>query len=418
MSNINRIVSKSRRQFLRNASVATIAATPIAALAESVIKFADGDGVTFADGSRPIVNDFPGKDDMILVHSRPPHLETQMKVFDNGLITPNENFFVRYHLADIPTSIDPDTYTINIKGLVNKQLALTLAELKEMDGVIEIVAVQQCAGNSRGYSSPRVFGAQLGNGAMGNAKFKGIPLKKVLELAGVKNGAKQVTFNGLDKPVLDTTPDFRKALDYDHVMTGEPMIVWEMNGEPLPFLNGYPIKLIVPGYYATYWVKHLSEIEVIDHIFNGFNAYFMTHAYRIPDNDCGCVELNSVPEKTRSITQLSVRSFITNVKSGDTLMVGKKTELKGIAFDGGSGIKSVEVSIDGGEHWLQTILSDDLGRFSFRGWMIAVTFEKKGRIQLMVRAVSHKGETQPIKATWDPNGYLRNAIEHTHVRIA
>lgn len=129
-----------------------------------------------------------------------------------------------------------------------------------------MVAVNQCSGNSRGYFQPRVFGAQLGNGAMGNARW-----------TGVLPGAKQVTFNSMDKPVLASTPDYRKALDIEHALSPEPMLAWGMNGEDLPFLNGYPFKLIVPGYFGTYWVKHLSEIEVIDHSFTGHDAYFMTH---------------------------------------------------------------------------------------------------------------------------------------------
>lgn len=414
-------VSTSRRRFIRNAGAAAVVASPLGAIANTVVNgvtYADGEGVTFADGPRPIVNNFPGKKDMILVHSRPPHLETPFENFNKSLITSNEEFFVRYHLADIPTSIDPDTYTLSIKGLVDKPITLSLSELKAMAEPTEIVAVQQCTGNSRGYSSPRVFGAQLGNGAMGNARFVGIPLKTVLEKAGVKKGAQQVTFNGLDKPVLDTTPDFRKALPIDHAMSGEPMIVWEMNGEPLPFLNGFPIKLIVPGYFATYWVKHLSEIEVIDHTFSGFNAFFMTHGYRIPDNDCGCVEPGTKPDKTRPVTRFPVRSFITSIMTGGSLPVDETVELKGIAFDSGTGIKSVAVSTDGGDTWQDTTLDEDLGRFSFRGWRLAVKFKKKGRTQLMVRALANSGETQPMRATWNPGGYLRNVVEVTHITIA
>lgn len=401
----------SRRNFLRNAGVFALAASPVAAALDT------GEGVTFAAGPRPLVR-YPGKRDLILVHSRPPHLETPFSTFNESVITPNDAFFVRYHLADIPTVIDPETYRLTVKGAVNVPLNLSLAELKKMDGQAEIVAVNECTGNSRGYFSPRVFGAQLGNGAMGNARWRGVSLKSVLEAAGVKAGAQQVTFNGMDKPVMSSTPDYRKALGIDHALSGEPMLAWDMNGEELPFLNGYPLKLIVPGYYGTYWVKHLAEIEVIDRDFEGHDAYFMTNGYRIPDNDCDCVEPGASADKTRPVATLTVRSFITSVMANGVLPLGQAVELKGIAFDGGSGIKSVAVSIDGGHSWRGTTLGQDLGRFSFREWRLPVTFSHKGMANLMVRATSNTGEIQPLKASWNPAGYLRNVVESTPVVIA
>lgn len=413
MSDDKGTTKRSRRDFLRHSGALAVAALPAAGWAS----VDTGEGVTFAAGPRPLVR-YPGKRDMILVHARPPHLETPFATFDESVITPNDAFFVRYHLAGIPTSVDPDTYRLAVKGAVSKTLSLSLAELKSMPGQVEIVAVNECTGNSRGYSSPRVFGAQLGNGAMGNARWTGVSLKAVLAKAGVNSGARQVTFNGMDKPVMGTTPDFRKALDIEHALGPEPMLAWDMNGEQLPFLNGYPLKLIVPGYFGSYWVKHLSEIEILDQAFEGHDSYFMTKGYRIPDNDCACIEPGATPEKTRPTTTLTVRSFITNVKSGAALSVGRPVELKGIAFDGGYGIKSVAVSVDGGQHWKDATLGENLGRFSFREWRIPTTFTNKGKALLMVRATSNNGEVQPEKASWNPGGYLRNVVESTPVIIA
>ena len=319
--------STSRRNFLRNAGVLSLAASPLSAIA----KLDTSEGLTFAAGPRPLVR-YPGKRELTLVHSRPPHLETPFRIFNDSILTPNDAFFVRYHLADIPTSIDPKTYRLSIGGAVNTPLNLSLADLKSMPQV-EIIAVNECTGNSRGYFSPRVFGAQLGNGAMGNARWKGVALKTVLEKAGLKDTAQQVTFNGMDKPVMSSTPDFRKAINIDHALNGEPLLAWEMNGEELPFLNGYPLKLVVPGFYGSYWVKHLSQIDVIDHEFTGHDAYFTAKGYRIPDNDCACVEPGTSADKTIPTTTLTVRSFITSVMAGDTLPVNEITELKGIAFD-------------------------------------------------------------------------------------
>lgn len=402
---------RARRRFIRNAGTLALVAPLISRAAQDT-----GEGVTFAGGERPLVQ-FPGKRKLILVHSRPPHLETPFSTFNESVITANDAFYVRYHLANFPTAIDLAKYRLNITGAVKKPLSLSLDELKSIVEQVELVAVNQCSGNSRGYSSPRVFGAQLSNGAMGNARWTGVSLKAVLEKAGVLSDAKQVVFNGLDKPVLPTTPDFHKTLDIEHALSPEPMLAWAMNGEDLPFLNGYPLKLIVPGYFGTYWVKHLSDIVVLDHAYEGHDAYFMSKAYHIPDNDCMCVAPGTAADKTRPISTLPVRSFITSVMAGDQLPVNRRVELKGIAFDSGEGLKSVDVSIDGGHTWKATKLSESLGRFSFREWKLDTTFRQKGNAVLMVRAGNNKGEVQPLKADWNPGGYRRHAIETTSVTI-
>ena len=403
---------QARRGLLRGVGALTLASTPLAILAQRDT----GEGVTFADGARPLVT-YPGKRPLYRVTTRPPHLETPFTVFNEGPITPNDAFFVRYHLANIPTSIDPDTYTLSVKGTVKKPLKLTLHELKALAEPVEVVAVNQCSGNSRGFSSPRVFGAQLANGAMGNARWIGVPVRDVLKAAGAASGAKQVVFDGLDTPVLPGTPDFRKALDIDHAMSGEPMLAWSMNGEEIPMLNGYPLKLVVPGYFGTYWVKHVSEIDVIDTEYAGHDAFFMTTAYRVPDNDCMCVAPGTAAARTRPLSKLPVRSFITNALSGSTLPSGRSVELKGIAFDGGSGIAAVDVSIDGGRNWQSAELGKDLGRFSFREWHRTVRFANPGPAVLIVRATNRAGEQQPLEADWNPGGYRRHAVETTHVMV-
>jgi len=402
----------SRRSLFQAMSSLALAVTPLARLMAQ-----DTDeGVSFAAGPRPLVT-YPGKRPLIRVHTRPPHLETPFVVFNEGLITPNDAFFVRYHLANIPTEIDLQTYRLSVKGHVDTPLSLSLDELKAMAEPAEIVAVNQCSGNSRGYSSPRVFGAQLANGAMGNARWTGIPLSTVLRKAGVQAGAMQVAFNGLDAPVLAETPDYRKALDIGHALNGEPLLAWAMNGEDLPFLNGYPLKLIVPGYFGTYWVKHLSDIDVLDHPFEGHDAYFMTTAYRIPDTPCFCVSPGTEAADTLPLSTLPVRSFITSIAPGEALPAGQQMSLKGIAFDSGAGIDRVQVSIDSGQSWRDAQLGEDIGRFSFREWQLPVTFTNAGATTVLVRASNRAGETQPAIAGWNPSGYRRNVVESVAVTV-
>lgn len=363
----------------------------------------------FDHGERQLVR-FPGKRPLISQTARPPQLETPFSVFNEGLVTPNDAFFVRYHLAGLPLEIDPDAFRLEIKGQVARSLLLSLQELKTTFPQIEMVAVNQCSGNSRGFVAPRVAGGQFGNGAMGNALWKGVSLKAVLDRAGVQSGAMQVVFRGLDRPILPETPHFMKALPIDHARDGEVMLAYAMNGSDLPWLNGYPLRLIVPGYYGTYWVKHLNEIVVVDKEFDGF---WMKSAYRIPDNDCVCIEAGGQSTTTVPIGRLNVRSFITSVENGDTVKAGDLA-LRGIAFDGGYGLTEVVVSADGGASWVQASLGQVLSRYSFREWKATLPV-RRGECWLSVRATNRRGQTQPMQATWNPSGYMRNAVETTRV---
>ncbi|GGB62103.1 SorA family sulfite dehydrogenase catalytic subunit [Blastomonas aquatica] len=391
-----------RRLFLAGAGAALLGATTKDTL--------DTVTLPFGNGTRPLVQ-MPGKRKMILLTTRPPQLETPFAVFSESLITPNDAFFVRYHLSGLPSEIDPRTFQLKIGGHVNAPLSLSLAELKRDFPVSEIVAVNQCSGNSRGFMNPRVGGGQLGNGAMGNARWRGVALKHLLAKAGLREGARQVTFNGLDNPPTDGVPDFVKALDVDHAIDGEVMVAFAMNGEDLPFLNGYPLRLVVPGHFGTYWVKHLDEITVVDVDFDG---YWMKTAYRIPDNDCVCVEPGTKPDKTVPIAGFNVRSFVTSHADGAQVSAARTTELRGIAFSGGDPVRQVLVSTDDGRSWQAARLGEDAGRYSFREWRLGVTLSK-GRHAIKVRAQTTGGETQPLTASWQPAGYMRNVVETVQV---
>jgi DMSO/TMAO reductase YedYZ molybdopterin-dependent catalytic subunit len=367
----------------------------------------------FANGKRNVVA-FPEKRPMIVLTTRPPQLETPFEVFNEGIITPNDAFFVRYHNAAIPTSVDGDAHKIRIGGnAAGKPYEISVSDLRDQFRTIEYVAVNQCSGNSRAFFTPRVTGGQLGNGAMGNARWVGVPLKQVLARAEPKNSARQVTFDGLDNGVLGGG-DFVKALEMNHAMDGEVMIAFKMNGESLPMLNGFPVRLIVPGYYGTYWVKHLSSIEIIDNVFDGF---WMRPAYRVPDNECACVEPGTTPAATRPIGRFTVRSFITSLKDGARMQAGQTTVVRGIAFDGGQGIKEVAYSTDGGRTWRDTRLGLDLGRYSFREFTFAFT-PAAGNHDLRTRASSNSGASQPMQASWQPAGYMRNVVESVKVTAA
>lgn len=398
----------SRRSFIgRTAQAGAALFAGARAFSEETVQ------LPFANGERRLVQ-FPGKRPLILLTHRPPQLETPFAVFNEGIVTPNDAFFVRYHLSGIPVSIDPESFRLEVKGMVQSPQKLSLAQLRNDFESVEILAVNQCSGNSRGFFQPRVSGGQLANGAMGNARWRGVRLRDVLDKVGVQAGARQVIANGLDTAPIPQTPDFIKALDIDHARDGEVMLAFEMNGAPLPMLNGFPLRLVVPGYYGTYWVKHLHELTVIGDNYDGF---YMSAAYRIPDTAGHCIEPGTTPKRTIPIERFTIRTFLTSVLAGAQLAAGQETVLRGIAFDGGGGITEVLLSADSGQTWSRTQLGKDHGRYSFREWTFAWTPPKRGVIELKCRASNRLGETQPLEPLWNPAGYLRNVVETTKITV-
>jgi sulfite dehydrogenase len=348
-----------------------------------------------------------GKDSLLLLTDRPPNLETPLKFFREDY-TPNNVFFVRWHLSGLPSKIDPDTFRLRIGGNVTKEIALSLNDLKTKFTPFRITALCQCSGNSRSFFDPRVPGGQWKNGAMGNAKWTGVKLKDLLAYAGAKSTSKEVSFNGLDVPPMPTVADFVKSLAYDHANNGEVMVAYEMNGEPLPLLNGFPLKLVVPGWYATYWVGMLSDIEVLTKPYEGF---WMTKAYKIPEGVAnGNEKPDSLATKMEPINVMNVRSLFVAPEPNETIKVGQATDVQGLAFDGGFGIEKVELSLDSGQTWQLAKLDPDLGKYSWRRWHYNFTPSKKGNYALQVKATNAKAQTQPIHQ-WNRSGYMRNEIE-------
>jgi DMSO/TMAO reductase YedYZ molybdopterin-dependent catalytic subunit len=395
-----------RRRFLEGAGIAGIASLVWPAGAETITLPLPG-----GPGARPITTAFPQKGAMILQRTTAPLLETPFEVYDRGVFTPNDRFYVRWHWPVIPDSIDVAKFRLAVHGAVDKPLSLSLTEIVALPR-LEIAAVNQCSGNSRGFFQPRVAGGQWGNGAMGNARWAGVRLRDLLDRAGVKAGAVQLRFNGLDEPVVSEGPDFMKSLSVDHARDGEVMIAYEMNGEPLPLLNGFPLRLVVPGWYATYWIKMLSDIEVLTEPDTNF---WMKTAYTIPDTPRADIKPGQAGVKMVPISKMIPRSFITNLPAGATIRAGAATAVRGIAFGGDAAVKRVDFSSDGGKSWTAAMLGKDEGRYSFRHWETHFTAPAKGNFVLKVRCTNADGVAQPDQANWNPAGFMRNVIEATPV---
>ncbi len=355
---------------------------------------------------------YPQKTDLILLTDRPPQLETPLRYFETDL-TPNEAFFVRWHLSGIPTEVDTRTFRLEVGGNVKKPLRLSLRDLQTRFAAVSTVALCQCAGNSRSLFEPRVPGGQWGNGAMSNARWKGVRLKDVLAAAGIQAGTVQVGFHGLDTAPLAQTPRFEKSLSIERARDNDVLIAYEMNGAPLPMLNGFPLRLVVPGWYATYWVKSLSSIMALD---QPLKTFWMDTAYRIPDNSEAEETPQQLAKVTVPITRMAVHSIFLKPEAGEQLTVGRSYTLTGVANDGGAGIRKVEVSMDDGKTWNDATLGVDLGKYSWRRWNAQWTPAAKGSYRLRVRATNNDGQQQ-VTSQWNRSGYQRDVIEHVDVVV-
>jgi DMSO/TMAO reductase YedYZ molybdopterin-dependent catalytic subunit len=401
----------TRRLLLGAAGMGGLALLPAPARAEETVDLRVAGGPS----TRPITTAYPQKGRMILQRTSPPWLETPFEVFDKGVFTPNDQHYVSWHWANFPSEIDLDKFRLTVRGHVNQTLSLSTKDILHGLPRVELAAVSQCAGNSRIYMQPRVPGAQWANGSMSNALWTGVRLKDVLDRAGVKPGALQVRFGGLDEPVVSNAPKFMKSLAIDHAGDGEVMIAFGMNGEQLQLLNGFPLKLIVPGWCAVYWIKMLNDIEVLD---QPDTNYWTATGYRVPDTPHDTINPGQSGFKLVPVTRNFPRSFITNIRSGDAVPVGTPVQARGIAFGGNCGVARVDLSIDSGKSWQPTQLGRDEGEYGFRQWQTQFTLPSRGEHTLMIRCTNINGEAQPDSPVWNPAGYMRNTIESSHVLAA
>ena len=397
-----------RRHFIKKA------AGSLAALGGLCLLQRSGLAAVNAEKSQ-ILDTLPGKEALIKKTYRPPNYETPVNYFDEPF-TPNNRFFVRYHNAVIP-EVNASEWRLRIGGdAVGKPLEFTLEQLRKDFKHVEIAALCLCSGNRRGLFEPPVPGVQWGSGAMGNALWRGVRLKDVLAGAGVEKSALEVTLDGADSGVLKTTPDFVKSLPIAKALDENTLIAFEMNGEPLPHWNGFPARLIIPGWTATYWMKHLTAVNVIS---KPLDNYWMKTAYRIPkDLFPGGQFSTQETDTTMPITEMVVNSLITNLVDGQSLPANKPIEIKGVAWDQGAGIEKVEISTDGGIGWHQTTLKQDYGRFSWRQWQHVFEPKRPGEYRIMARAASKSGASQPLEPVPNPSGYHHNAVQKITIHLA
>jgi DMSO/TMAO reductase YedYZ molybdopterin-dependent catalytic subunit len=364
-------------------------------------------GVPEGVASIATMGTLPGKKPLIQLADRPPNYEAPLEYLRTP-ITPNDQFFVRYHLADIP-NVDEKTYKLRVGGDgANGTAELTLDDLRKLPSV-EVVAVNQCSGNRRGLSKPHVAGVEWGYGAMGCARWKGAKLKDVLDKAGLKKEAIEIFFAGADGPAINTTPDFVKSIPVWKAIDDSTIVAYEMNGQPLPHWNGFPARIVVSGWTGTYWMKHVTTVNALT---KPLVDFWMNPAYRIPVGKFPVRDrfLTQENATTTPITEMVVNSLITSHRDGDKVKAGKIT-VSGQAWDGGYGIRSVDVSTDGGKTWSSSKLGEDLGRFAFRPWSFDL-LAKPGKNTVMVNATNKLGQTQVSELIFNGAGYHNNVMQN------
>lgn len=351
----------------------------------------------------------PGDDNRLVRVARPQDLETAVRDLASW-ITPNARFFVRSHFG--PPSVESlKEWRLQVDGDVDRPLTLTLSDLKRFQEVT-VPAVVQCSGNGRAFFRPRVPGAQWEKGAVGNAKWTGVRLADVLQRAGLGAKAKHVQLLGADRPLLPTVPLFLRSIPIEKAMHRATLLAYEMNGEPLPLLHGAPLRLIVPGWAGDACVKWLTHLTVQEHEAEGF---YMQTAYRMP---VAPVQPGATvrPSEMVPVTEMVVKSIITRPSEG-AMLSGETVQVEGVAFTGEGEIVRVEISTDEGEHWHDADLVGERAPYAWRLWRYVWKGTKSGRHTLWSRATDSRGHTQPLTTTWNPSGYLWNAVDAVRIGI-
>ncbi len=344
---------------------------------------------------------------LVPLSRRPPNYESLRSTFTTR-ITPLERFYLRNHF-EIP-KVDPKDWRLEVGGLVEKPLSLTVGDLQKLPQV-KVEAVLQCAGNGRGLFKPRVPGVQWRFGAVGNAEWTGVRLRDVLALARPKEGAARLRLQGAERPTMSTTPAFIRGIPLEKGLHADTLLALKMNGEPLSPFHGSPARLVVPGWVADDWMKWLTDVAVLAEEPKGF---FYETAYRYPVKPGAPGE--AIPaDQMKPMTKLNVKSIIGSLEDGEVLRPGVH-QVVGVAFSGEAGIAGVELSFDGGGTWRPAELEGPATPYGFRVFRHAWKPEP-GRHVVASRATDTTGARQPDVPVWNPSGYLYNAIDRVEVEV-
>ena len=404
----------SRRRFIQGTGFATFGA----ALGLPVPFWRNlPDGLApLAIGAEPPMGTIPGKRGMHILSDRPINCETPVTLLDDD-ITPNDLHFVRNngHLPLRAQGQDLSNWSLTIDGEVAKPLKLSLADLKRHERV-ERALVVECAGNGRAAFNPPASGNQWTLGAVGCAVYRGVRLRDVLNEAGVKASAVYIGYYGEDQHLSgDTTKQpISRGVPIAKALDEHTLLVWEMNGEPLPPLHGFPLRLVCPGWPGSTSGKWLTRIRVRDRVHDG--TKMTGDAYRLPQNPVA--PGTKVPvEEMDIIEELPVKSIITSPGTGIEHFVAQPLDLRGHAWSGFGDVTEMHVSIDFGQTWIRADLKSARNRYAWQRWNASVKFPETGYYEVWARATDEAGRMQPMVVPgWNPKGYCNNAMQRIAVK--
>ena len=310
---------------------------------------------------------------------------------------------------DIP-AVDADAWRLEVDGLVEEQLSLSLDDIRARPAV-EIPVTMECAGNGRSGIEPHVVSQPWVVEAVGTAHWRGTPVADLLEEAGLKKEAAEVVFTGLDRGVEgEEEQAYARSLTVADALGADAILAYEINGAPLPPQHGFPLRLLVPGWYGMTSVKWLSRMTAVDSPFEG---YQMSHSYRLRQEE----EEEGIPLSRIHPRSLMLPPGIPEFLSRKRILSNGRVELAGRAWSGFAEIAGVEVSTDGGETWADAAVDHEgLGRWAWRSW--SFTWDARpGEFELCSRARDAAGNVQPLEPSWNVGGYVNNAVQRVAVTV-
>jgi sulfite oxidase len=349
-----------------------------------------------------------GKDALTRLSTRPPDYETPVALLDS-FITPVDRFYVRSHLP-VPASLDAQTWKLTVDGDVATPLSLSVADLRALPAVTVTVTLE-CAGNGRAFFTPPVAGIQWKKGAVGTARWTGARLADILKKAGARSSARFVHMQGADKP-LGTMPAFVRQVPIDKATHPDTVIAYEMNGQPIPPVHGFPLRAIVPGWEGAYAMKWLTTLRVAE---APSDSFWVATGYRYPVKRVAPGAAVDAKD-TAPLTGLVVKSLITTPLEGATLSPGK-IPVAGFAWAGETEIASVDISTDSGASWKPARLVGELQRYTWRRFEYTFEATQAESHLILSRATDAKGVVQPAVSHWNPSGYLWNQYDSVRVEV-
>lgn len=359
-------------------------------------------------GAQAPGRDFPG---LIIREKDPENLEFPFPALQSETI-PNEHFFIRNHFP--APHLEKKDWKLRVEGFVENPFELDYEEFRAM-ATREVSMTLECAGNSRIFLSPKVSGLQWELGAVGNARWAGVPLEAILERAGVKGGALEVVLEGADSGEITKDPkspgkiSFARSLPLEKAQGPEVILAHTMNGEPLPAAHGFPVRAIVPGWYAMASVKWLTRISVVERPFRG---YFQTADYTFWETR------GELPIELLPVGAMEVKAEIARPALRELVPADSVVRVHGAAWAGESEVARVEVSTDGGKKWQTANLKGEQALYAWRLWDYQwKTPREEGRHVIMARATDAAGKVQPMERDQRRGTYIISHVQPIEVEI-